>query len=255
MTLSSLGFEIGSSASGGDFLPRIQYNAATGTFARIDRVQGVEGWENVNIPIGPKEFRAQFDLENLEVGQIDFATGGAPHFVLVRLADLVQTGYPPPPTDRHKKGMRVVLKLASEIAGEGGRIREFSTNSVTALRGIDAINKIYLEGRAANPGKLPVFGLDSLRPTIGIKTGSGARSSTNYQPNFILLQWAARGDLAPNLRSSPPVQPAAPAAQNPNNFAPVNTVAQNGHGQRPATGSRPAAPPQHPVASQDSDFG
>jgi hypothetical protein len=254
MTISSLGFEIGTpGGNSGEFLSILKWNAQSGIFSRIDRVQGLEGWESVAIPIGPKEMKMKMDLENLEVGWLDFATGGAPHMSLVPLAALEAKtlAYPPQPTERHKKGCRLVVQLGQAIGGEN-RIRELATNSVTFLGGLDLLNMAYKEGRAAHPGMLPIVGLDAERPAIGVKTGSGSRSSTNYRPNFVILGWAARGELTPHPRASAPAAvAAAPAASV---AATVRAPAPNG--QRPATGSRPAAPPAPPVVTvADNDFG
>ena len=43
-----------------------------------------------------------------------------------------------------------------------------------------------------HPGKLPVIVLEKTTP---VRSGTGDRTSTNYQPTFKIVGWAARGDL------------------------------------------------------------
>ena len=95
-----------------------------------------------------------------------------------------------------------------------------------------------MAGKAANPGKLPVLTVEKIVP---VKTGSGARSSTNYHPTFKLSGWAPRGDLV--------FVPKAKA---------VDKSAHNGSGAAPSTGSQTVPPPNR-MAPQpqnvDDDFG
>jgi len=67
-------------------------------------------------------------------------------------------------------------------------------------------------------------------------------TSTNFQPNFVIVDWAPRGDFPAKVFEAP---------------APQQAV--NGHAQAgpPATGGQHAAPPQakaKPVVAAD-DFG
>jgi hypothetical protein len=235
---SRLGFEIKTAGSGGDFLPIIKYDARAGIFTRIDREDRGNGFESVPTVIENEHFKAQFDLANAETGWIDFATGTIPSFVLVRMSSLTSGGVMPvQPTERHKNGIRVMIKLASDIADGTPRIREFAGNSIALMLAFAGLFEQYDAGLSANPGMLPVVVLDG-RP-IPVKSGSGQKTSTNYHPRFKIVSWAPRGDLAPRPDSHP---------------------AGNGHAApqvAPATGARPAAPPAakpKPVADA-SDFG
>ena len=73
----ALGFNLESNSGGGNFLPICKFDARSGRMFRRDRDNG----ENVDVDI-TKTFKAVIDFENLEVGFINFNTGGAPHFAM-----------------------------------------------------------------------------------------------------------------------------------------------------------------------------
>jgi len=196
------------SSGGGDFLPIVKFDARAGRFSRVDRVQGAAGWES-NIEDITSKFKAVFDLEkNLEVGWMNFATGGAPDI------RTVPNGQPigDRPSEQHKEGMRLIVKLARDC---GGDVREFCSVAKVVLGSISLLHDEYLAGVTANPGKLPVVAMEK---TLPITTGSGAKKSTNYEPVFKIVSWVARpADLVPKPRNAPTVSapattPAAPAA-------------------------------------------
>ena len=62
---------------GGEFLPIVKFDCRAGRMFRRDRENG----ENTDVDI-TKSFKAVMDLDNIEVGWIDFDTGGAPSFAL-----------------------------------------------------------------------------------------------------------------------------------------------------------------------------
>jgi len=173
-------------SKGGDFTPIIKYNARAGKVFRIDRADNGAGFENEEVDI-TSEFKAIMDLENIEVGWVDFVAGSAPNFALVKMGEAL----PPRPSDRHKNCVRFMLKLAKSCGGDKP-IREIASPAKVFLNGVEALYKAYEKERAANPGKLPVVTLTKVLP---VKTGSGERMSTNYQPVFAITSWAPRGDL------------------------------------------------------------
>lgn len=206
-------------STGGDFLPILKFDARAGRFFRRDR----NGMENTEVDI-TKAFKAVVDMENVEVGYINFATGGAPDFVLVPLGDPM----PQKPSDGHKQGFRVVCKLSNEC---GGDLREFSSCAKVCIKGLDALHEAYLAGEKQNPGKLPVI---VLKDTVPVTT-EGKQKSTNYQPVFDIVSWVARPkDMQPQPRGSKVASP--PTA--------------------PATGSSPvSAPAPKPAMADAEDFG
>ena len=220
----ALGLNIGSGATGGDFLPIVKYDARAGRIFRADRVDGVTTPHDIT-----RNFKAVFDFENIEIGWISFVAGSAPDFQMVPFgAALGQK-----PTADHKQGIRFVIKLAAEC---GGDLREIAGTSGAFLRGIDDLHNAYVAGLADNAGKLPVV---KLIDTLPIEAGSGAKKSTNYQPVFEIAGWVKRpADLA--------AKSAAPAKA---------TEASAARSAPASTGSTRAAPPKVAPADDMDDFG
>jgi hypothetical protein len=201
------------SSGGGDFLPIIKYDARAGRIFRVDRADGVSTPVDVT-----RNFKAVIDLENIEVGYINFNTGGAPDFQMVPLGSAM----PEKRSPAHKQGIRVLVKLGAE---SGGDVREVSSCAAAFLRGFDALHTAYEAQAAENPEKLPVV---VLRDTVPITSGSGDKKSTNYEPVFEIAAWAPRPkDLVASPRGgSTPVGASAAPRQTP-----------------PATGATKVAPP------------
>jgi hypothetical protein len=212
---------------GGDFLPIIKYDARAGRITRVDSVQTATGWERTPVDI-TNTFKALIDLEGIEVGWIDFS-GAVPNFVMVPFPGHV---YPPQPSEGHKQGFRCQLKLAKDCAGGAPPIREFAGNAERAKAGFEALYAQYVAERDAHPGMLPAIILEG---TLAVASGTGQRTSTNYQPIFKIVGWAPRGDMVPRRRSSDPAQAKAGNGAN---------------GAAPATGAQYAAPPQQPPQQQ-----
>ena len=248
--MGAFGFSTDSSA-GGDFLPIIKYDARAGRMFRIDRVNTGAGFDSTPVDI-TLQFRALADFENLETGWIDFQAGSAPSFVMVRLDDLdaKRVMFPVKPGPTHKSGVRFMVKLMKDIAGDS-QVREIAGTARTFLTGVEQVYTQYKAERLQHAGQLPVLAMDGM--PIPIKTGVGERSSTNYQPKFKIIGWASRGDLKPMPRGAS----VAPSANG--HDAPPNT----GAGARPAPGQSPQqAPLQQPAYQQPksaefdpSDFG
>lgn len=220
-----------------DLVPIVKFDARAGRFSRVDR-QNINGeWSAETVDITAK-FKAVFDLENIEVGWMNFNTGGAPDFRLVALGS--DSG--PRPSDQHKEGFRVMMKLGKEC---GGDIRELCSVAKVAIGALDALHDAYLAGAKANAGKLPVVVVKETKP---ITTGSGAKKSTNYAPVFEIVQWVTRPvDLV--------FKPKSRSAANGGNGhdAPKGATP-------PATGSTRAAPPPAAAPAQaevgdEQDFG
>lgn len=245
--MSILGFTIKSAGSGEEFMPIIKFDARAGRMFRVDRFQDSEGWTNENVDI-TQNFKAVADFENIETGWLEFKPGAPPSMVMVRIAAISPSNpRPPQPTPSHKDGVRFVMKLSKQCAGDKP-VREIAGNSKAFLAAIEIVYAEYLRDRERNAGKLPVLVMDGSTP---VKSGSGAQTSTNYQPNFRIDGWANRpADLpikvdAPRAPSEPlpPVQPTLPP-------------------QRPVTGSTRAEPPQRKqpvmpavVDEDEEDFG
>lgn len=228
----ALGFTYNS--GGGDFTAIMKYDARAGRMFREDRKQDAGGaWIKDSIDV-TSNFKAVVDFENIEVGYINFPQGGAPDFCMVALGD----PYPQRPSANHAQGVRFMLKLAKDTAGDGAAIREIAGTSASFRMGIDELHNAYEAQKAANPGKLPII---TLKTTLPVTSGQGTKKSTNYQPVFEIVGWAARPEdlvFVPKARTTQvaPVASAPPTA--------------------PATGSTVAPPPAaQPAMAGADDFG
>jgi hypothetical protein len=230
--MSVFGFSVETS-NGGDFLPIVKYDARAGRIFRVDRVD--TGGQFVSEPVDiTRNFKAIVDLENIETGWINFASGGAPDFKLVPMGSIL----PGRPSDQHKNGIRLMLKLAKECGGDKP-IREIAGTSKAFLSGVEKLYHDYTarKDKEGEGDKLPVV---VLKDTTPITSGQGAKQSTNYVPVFEIVGWALRGDLVFEPKGGATIRPAT--AQT---MSSVNVP--------PATGSNRVAPPV--AADASADFG
>jgi len=175
----ALGINYDSEGNSKSFLGFVKFNAKAGRITRRDRDNG----ENTDVDI-TRSFKAVMDVENIEHGWMNFDTGGAPSMVLAHNGSPV----PQRPDDKHRKGFRIVMKLAKDC---GGDVREMSSHAASFARGLDKLHDDYLSGRKDNAGKLPVVVLNEPTP---ITTGEGAKRQTNYAPSFEIVGWVKRPD-------------------------------------------------------------
>ena len=187
----SLGKRIGGS---GDITPLIKFDARAGVVYRCDRIRAPDGeWytsqENIT-----GNFAAIFDLENVKTGWIAFASGGPPNFKMFPVgADIGN-----PPSDQHKQGFRLHLKLAKAC---GGGVREFASTAVSTWQAIDQLHSEFEKERSRHPGQLPTVRLNGVKAS---KTPMG----TSYVPIFEIIGWVARPT---ELMTEPPeVDPTDP---------------------------------------------
>jgi hypothetical protein len=180
------------------FVPYIKYDARSGRFFRMDRVERGGTWEGEQVPI---EFRAVVDMENIEVGYIKFAASGPPALRLVRYGETMPEE---PDEEGWKQAVRVMLALHKSC---GGDIREISSNAGAFREGFDNLHDQWEEGMAANPGLLPIVEANDklARPK---ESGRGSQRSTNYVPAFEITGWVPR---PASLVFVPKAQPSAPA--------------------------------------------
>jgi hypothetical protein len=214
-----------SSEGGGNYLGIVKFNAKAGRMFRRDRENG----ESIDTDI-TRTFKAIIDVENIEMGWMDFDTGGAPSMIMAHHL----SPKPQKPSDKYRWGARVVLKLSKEL---GGDLREMASNSKSFLRGLDKLHDDYLEGVKKNPGKLPVVTLDESVPIV---TGEGAKKSTNYAPAFEITGWTKRPD---DLVYTPRNAPAQDDEEDPAPRTP------------PSTGSTRAAAPAKKAPESEDDWG
>lgn len=230
-----LGLTYSSGEGSGDITPFVKYDARAGRLFRMDRANNGDGFSNTPVDI-TRTFKAVLDMENIEVGYMNFNTGTAPDFVLVKLGEPL-----PQRPQNYKQGARLMLKLGQDC---GGDVRELSNSSVAFLKGLDELHNDYVHGKAQNPGKLPVV---ILKDTIGVTTGQGDKKSTNYQPIFQIVGWAPRpADLIFKPRANTKqITSAAPPTVN----APPIT------GSTQVSAPPPAAPQRQAIEDLAAEFG
>jgi len=179
----------------GSYLPIIKYDARSGRLSRRERENG----ESNDVDI-TRNFKAIFDFENVEIGWINFNTGGAPDFRVARYADGTSVAKPEVEEgeiNHFKRGVRLVVKLSKEC---GGDVREFASNAAAFLDGTKALMDAYEKGVKANPGKLPVV---EFKDSIAKTSSGGALKTTNYVPMWEITDWVKRpADLVYTPRSS-----------------------------------------------------
>ena len=195
-----LGFPVGTTA-GGEFTAICKYDARAGRIFRVDRSNTGNGYVSENVDI-TANFKAVVDLDNVQSGWLFFPPGGAPSFALVPLAALEARTIEKPaqPTANHKQGVRFRMKLSKACAGDADQIREMAGTSNAFLNGMQTLYRQYKAEKAKYPGQLPVISLASAMP---VASGSGARSSTNYQPTWRIDGWAPRPADLKNEISQP----------------------------------------------------
>lgn len=192
------------SGGGGNFAEVVKFDARAGRMFRVDRTEGTSGWETNNVEI-TGDFKALMDLENVQVGWLLFQAGIAPDMKLVSI------GQPMParPSDLHKQGFKVLMKLAKSC---GGDVREMAATAKSIIGAVDRLHEAYTAQKAANPGKLPLVALTGSTPIVS--TGKG-QTSTNYAPIFEIVGWLPRpADLDGEATEAPAPAPApAPVAK------------------------------------------
>lgn len=200
---------LGLPSSGGDAgnrVPVLKYDGRAGRLFRVDRSNASGQWETEQVEV-TNGFQAIMDLENIETGWLHFPTGGAPDIRTVKIG----TPLPERPSDKHRAGFRILMKLGKSI---GGDLREMAANAQVSIKGMDALYDLYLAGVQDNPGKLPIVVLEK---TIAVTSqGKGADgkpvSSTNYQPVWAITKWVDRPD---DLPASGQTVAASPASEQP----------------------------------------
>jgi hypothetical protein len=171
---------------GGDFMPIVKYDARAGRLFRIDRIDTNGNFANEAVDI-TQSFKAIADFENMATGWVLFAAGIAPDFNVVRIGK----EFPARPSDKHKHGVRLSIKLAKDCSGDKP-IREMAGTSKAFLSGVEDVYTQYLAEKDNHTGSLPVIILEKTTP---VRSGTGEHSSTNYHPAFKIVGWAPRGDL------------------------------------------------------------
>ena len=133
-------------SAGGDFTPIIKYDVMYGLIFRIDQIQTFYETASALIDI-TTSFVAVMDFENIEVGWIDFPVNSAPSFVMVPMGQAL----PGRPSDKHKNGVRILLKLAAPCGGCAARSRNWQRGESFSRRHRSRLTSNF---RATSPSTL-----------------------------------------------------------------------------------------------------
>lgn len=217
----------------GDFLPIVKYDARAGRWTRRDR-DNVGNVDEVDIT---NQFRAVFDLENIEVGYMDL-TGAQPRWTMQH----VSQGLPKKPEgEGWRQGFRLRLKLGKDI---GGDVREFASAAKAVIRPIDELHTAFMAAPERQQGKLPIV---TMTGTSVVETvAPGGVKQRNYAPKLEIVGWVDRPkDIAAQNAATQPANGAAHAAQ----ASPPSTGATRMESPAPAAAAAPKA------AAMAEDFG
>jgi hypothetical protein len=148
-----------------------------------DRLLTLRGWEAEQRNVENNKFRAVLDAENIQLGWIAYLKGEGLNAKLVPLGQ----DYSDPPSDQHKEGLRLVVKMDASL---GGEVRELISTSQTMWSAISQLHDAYLAGVGAHPGCLPAVDIvDTHKET----TPKGPM----YSPVFKIVGWAPRPSELP----------------------------------------------------------
>jgi hypothetical protein len=155
-----------------------------------------------------------------------------------------------------KEGFELLLILHPSCGNPEAKeeVRELVVNAKCVMNAMEELVGRVKTAPETAAGKLPILRLDPDVPVIPIKTGSGARASTNYAPRFVIMGWVDRPAGLALPAAVEPVQEAFPnvnGGRQPN--APPSTGASRVNA--PAAPAAPPAPKPAPVTISADDFG
>lgn len=227
----ALGLSTG--GSGGDIKPYVKYDAKAGRLFRMDRVQHNDGTFSSESHEITSTAQMVMDLANIRVGWINYTSQGP----IRKLVVLGKEAIPPRPEDKNsdgkpafKQGFEVDLLLNKDANGGNAAPRVLGSAAGCVIEAMDALHDAFTAAAEGKAGKLPVVKISGVSP---VKSGQ----STNYKPNFSIVNWIDR----PAALCSATAQP-----DNPSPSAPSTGSTQV---------SAPTAVPQQAAMADANDFG
>ena len=211
----------GYKVTNGDFLPICKFDARSGKFFKVEKTPGQQA-NDIELPPGTK---FGVDFGTLEAGWCTFTTQGPIRHMQPYIEGQSPINQPP---DKDAEGKMIYrpafyVKLAGN-ALDG--VREWIGASAAVMNAMDELYTQVCRAPEMAAGQIPIVSIPS---TVAIKSGTGARSSTNYAPVFRLEGWTPRPDiLGPRTVPVPVV-----------NGQPTPVAAQSAPAPQPA----PVAPP------------
>lgn len=170
----------------GDFLPICKFDARSGRFFKVNKEMGGTA-EDIEIPNGTK---FAVDFGTLEAGWVTFGAQGPIRQMQPYIEGQAPVQQPP---DKDQDGKSIYrpgfyVKLAGN-ALDG--IREWIGASAAVMNAMDELYTVACGLPEMAQGKIPIVHIAS---SIPIKSGSGAKTSTNYAPVFQIDTWTDRPD-------------------------------------------------------------
>ena len=159
-------------------LNKLNWDFRIGKPVLEDRVRTGNGWETEQRNLETDEFRAVFDPENIEVGWIAFVKGEGLNATLVHAGE----DYGDRPSNDHKEGLRIVVKMDPAL---GGDLRELISTSSALWSAVDQLHSDYSTDVAKHPNCLPVVDIADVQEQ---PTQSGAI----LVPTFKISGWVPR---------------------------------------------------------------
>lgn len=166
--------------TGEDFVPYIKMNAKAGRW--YAKFNGYETEIEIQNP------RLAFDFSNIKTGWIAFLQSGPPQHQWDEIAG--QEG-PKPDWAKVRRGFCVMVVGRDSIPNAGNQklgARELMATSNSLIKPINAMFDAY-DAETGHEGELPIYRCTGMVPVTG-------QNGTNYEPQFQLTGWKARGDLS-----------------------------------------------------------
>lgn len=175
-----------------DFTPYIKYNAKAGRF--YAKAEGATEEVEITTPM------LAFDMANIKTGWLFYQEGAGPQ----KTWDPSPSQAAPRPAgpQKWKRGFEVMVFGNAIIPGSQHKIglREFSSTAGNVISAIIRMHAEYEAAAVQNPGKVPVFTCNGVKPINGAY-------GTNYEPLFALKTWVERSkipDFESHVEATPP---------------------------------------------------
>ncbi len=203
----------GYKVTNGDFLPICKYDARAGKFFKVEKQPGQTG---VDVPI-PDGTKFAVDFGTIEAGWVTFGTQGPVRHMQPYIEGQAPIAQPPDKDSEGKMLFRPAFYV--KLAGNAlDGVREWIGASAAVMNAMDDLYQSCIRTPEMAAGKIPIICIAS---TTAIKSGSGARTSTNYAPVFRVEGWTDRPDILGARTVPPPATGATPAASAPPAQQPV----------------------------------
>lgn len=163
------------SVSDGDFVPYIKYNAKAGRW--YVKPEGTTEEIEITNPA------LAFDMANIQTGWLFYSEGSGPEKVWDPSPSMMAAK--PAGPRKFKRGFEVMVYGNAMVGGKKLGLREFSSTAANVITAMLRMYAEYEKGVATNPGKVPIFICNGVKPINGAY-------GVNYEPQFVLQTWVDR---------------------------------------------------------------